>query len=835
MRETQILRGLGKARETAKQKAGFAPRQGVSPLHSLRRGAASLQGPGTATSDSIPAHLSKGEAVLPAATVKALGSQNIAQTIQQTTGKTPAVGLRTGGHFAGGEIPGGPLPTIDESAIPKQAAPVQPSPYLDEGLRVPGSANAAPASNGAPTYNVPPENAAFKQQAQAQAQARMSQPQANPSVSQTPSAGPSTPQPPVAEPAPVRPGWRGAMDRGVQGVKNVVKAAPEVANSATNSLKSRAMGFAGGAANVANGAVQIGSAARDILTPGMTDDQKMGRVAEGVGRMGGMAVGGTVGADLGSLTAPFTGPVGPIVGGLIGGGLGYFAPEAANKVGNAVEGKLGEWTNGAIGRKPGEAPTPLPSDVAAGLRATQNGNQPSANTPTPVTPEVTPYDAAGVAQRTGAMLTPQQGAGRGRINPANVDGTRTDSGTDLTQSLANVPANLPSNMRSGAIYKTKDTAGNTTYSGSGNVGANAPMLDGKGDAITPRGSMRVINGAPTFGPNGSYVSDPDGTKEQKQAGIRAALTGPNGKQLTPQDVAIMQANQRDGVDQYRGTSADQSLQSGGQGGAPGGLRALLMQRIANNMKNFGVMGNHSMQMLQAMDNTDIDRQRMQNEDSYHRGDLGLRADNNNMEHQDRQATNNLGYGKLAVEQQRYGAELGQKGSEMLQKLMDQSYNGSAVDAKDPKVEDQDTRAGFRNFVNNSAAQVNGRPMNYAAALDDQGARQAMSRLDGEYSLQRMIAEKGGNMLYNNTPKAGALRLKGIDPAEWNNYLNGATTAQLLRDKLINSKQFKFEGLGGRTAQASDYDIRNHKNAQNMYAAIDAMLEQQKAEELNKKK
>lgn len=102
MRETQILRGLHKARAKMGNNlaAGYAPRD-------LRRGAVNLKGPGTTTSDSIHGvSLSKGESVLPAKTTAAIGPANIARLIEKTNGKPPARGLRAGAGHATGAIPG---------------------------------------------------------------------------------------------------------------------------------------------------------------------------------------------------------------------------------------------------------------------------------------------------------------------------------------------------------------------------------------------------------------------------------------------------------------------------------------------------------------------------------------------------------------------------------------------------------------------------------------------------------------------------------------------------------------------------------------------------------
>jgi hypothetical protein len=155
---------------------------------------------------------------------------------------------------------------------------------------------------------------------------------------------------------------------------------------------------------------------------------------------------------------------------------------------------------------------------------------------------------------------------------------------DFTAPLRDVPANMPAGLRDGMVYKTRDAKGNITYSGrnvSGDV--SGKMLNGDGtSAGNMRGSVRTAAGAPTFGPNGSYVTDdqaPPGA--DKQRAIDQSLMGPGGTKMTPGDVAIMGANQRDGVDLYRGTSQDVSLRGGGAGGRDSAEIARLKELIAS--------------------------------------------------------------------------------------------------------------------------------------------------------------------------------------------------------------------------------------------------------------
>jgi len=64
----------------------------MSDASKYRHGTPFVHGQGGV--DKVPAMLTRGEAVLPVKTVQALGPHNIAQTIAQTTGRAPKVGLR---------------------------------------------------------------------------------------------------------------------------------------------------------------------------------------------------------------------------------------------------------------------------------------------------------------------------------------------------------------------------------------------------------------------------------------------------------------------------------------------------------------------------------------------------------------------------------------------------------------------------------------------------------------------------------------------------------------------------------------------------------------------
>ena len=181
------------------------------------------------------------------------------------------------------------------------------------------------------------------------------------------------------------------------------------------------------------------------------------------------------------------------------------------------------------------------------------------------------------------------GSGRGRMQPFGTPGAAPSNqdlrSRDFSAELNALPSNLPKDLRSGVVHKTVNANGRVTYSGRDvGVGSdgNTQFVDGTGRSITPRGSVQVAAGAPTFGPNGSYVTDNQApTGEAKQRAINQSLMGPGGTKMSPNDVATMAANQRDGVDLYRGTSQDMSLRGGAGGGRDSAEIARLKELIAS--------------------------------------------------------------------------------------------------------------------------------------------------------------------------------------------------------------------------------------------------------------
>jgi hypothetical protein len=271
--------------------------------------------------------------------------------------------------------------------------------------------------------------------------------------------------------------------------------------------------------------------------------------AEGLGRWGAAGAAGLAAATAAAPTAPFTMGAGPLVAGALGSVAGYYGADGAIKAGRLLAG----------------------SDAAAPVDQLRGQQAPTAATPyTPRPDSVQPWGREGRSSLSG--VSPGQTA-------APVRGAE-----DFTAPLRDVPVNLPKGLRDGMVYKTRDAKGNITYSGrnvSGDV--SDKMLNGDGtSAGGMRGSVQVAAGAPTFGPNGSYVIDNQApTGEAKQRAINQSLMGPGGTKMSPNDVAIMAANQRDGVDLYRGTSQDMSLRGGAGGGRDSAEIARLKELIAS--------------------------------------------------------------------------------------------------------------------------------------------------------------------------------------------------------------------------------------------------------------
>ena len=713
MKETEILRGLGKAREATKQNGS---RSGPSPLHDLRRGAASLRGPGTSTSDSIPAHLSKGEAVLPAKTVAALGPQNVATVIQQTAGKAPKPGLRAGGHYALGEVSNTGVQGIQTGSATMQDFNDARNGGINQNFR-----QASNATMGS--------DARFTQQPQA------AQPQ-NPPTGATPQPTPqATPQPspqPTPQPAePAATGLRGRAQGIWNGVKNfATKTTPEAAGDAVDGAKGLATKWGTKTLAGVGGLIEGGRTLNDVMTPGMNSDQKNGRILEGLTRVGSAALGGMAGTALG-------GPVGGItLGGLAAG----YGPELANSAGNYIEGKLHDWTGGWWRDPKNDPSAQMPSDVASNLRTAQRNAQ------------FRQQQAQSPEQQAPAPALPPGDAGRGAVNPAYVNGA--------------TEAQYPSQN---SVLKTVGPDGKVTYSGQ-NIKADGMSMHGAdGRATGLRGSVQSTSGAPTFGPNGSYVVPTDG----QPTNLRAALAGPNGQQMSLQDVAVMQANQRDGIDLYKGTSQDQSAQPSAQG-AGGGMRQLLMQRAAANLKNFGVMGNHTMAALQDMDRTDIDRQRMNNEANYQQGELGARRDLINKDYDVAQMNNQR-------EMTRLTSELGQQGEKGFNEDNMNSPYATAFDRdKKQDVKSQAEADNLGQFLKANSGQytADGKPVNLPMlrATKPDAYNQLRSNAEAMYGFGKKANDYAGATLFGQQSGWAGPKISDIRDMDLGDFTKGSSIA-----------------------------------------------------------
>ncbi len=132
------------------------------------------------------------------------------------------------------------------------------------------------------------------------------------------------------------------------------------------------------------------------------------------------------------------------------------------------------------------------------------------------------------------------------------------------------PANIAAapTEASGALPKPANqvTRVGNSYSGAPGIAGDISLVDGNGapirsgGAISPQNNQAADNLARRYGQTegfgtatsgGGTVSTVPGMSQDK---INATLTNPDGSRWTAQDNAIMQANIRDGVDPYRGTS-----------------------------------------------------------------------------------------------------------------------------------------------------------------------------------------------------------------------------------------------------------------------------------------
>jgi hypothetical protein len=291
-----------------------------------------VNGPGTGTSDSVPAHLSHGEAVLPSKTVAAVGPQNLARLIQQTNdGIAPKKGLRTSqNHFAVGDVP-----------VPDATA--------GQGF-VQGAKNVAQnALNGVRS---------FASSAADAAKGAMAGPPPAAPVSTAPVNydTPTYQRNAIASGTPVPEGTAAPIAKvPAAPVASAPPAAPAVGSSA---LK-RGLGFAGNAAGVVGGGVGTYYAAKDMIKNGVDLNNATDLAGSAAAATGGGL--GLAGAAAGA-AAPFAAPL------AVGGGS-FLAGKAAG--GALVEGLLKDKIDSTIGQNKN---IPNDAEVKRIIAANPDGN-----------------------------------------------------------------------------------------------------------------------------------------------------------------------------------------------------------------------------------------------------------------------------------------------------------------------------------------------------------------------------------------------------------------------------------------------------------------------------
>lgn len=294
-------------------------------------GTAELAGPGTSTSDSIPANLSVGEAVLPAKTVAKVGAQNIARLIESTNGKPPkgpVQSVNSGRIGAPGQL-GTPDPmtvgTISGGMNYSRNKFALGTAFVDDPL-----ANAAQNRVNAPTSAAAP--------------AAPPTPVVSAPAGASPTMAPEIAIPPAS--APVRPGIGGVYDStksalsgGLNKAKSFISGAPKVAavapEAASSALLPAGAGFARigatlkGAGSLLSKGVSSGLAPAAVIASNVNSYNTS--TPEFQARTG-------IDNELGARALGVMGDVGNAVTGGLAGKLGnYFAGNTGNSQSAAPE------------------------------------------------------------------------------------------------------------------------------------------------------------------------------------------------------------------------------------------------------------------------------------------------------------------------------------------------------------------------------------------------------------------------------------------------------------------------------------------------------------------
>lgn len=377
-----------------------------------------VHGPGTRTSDSVPVHLSRGEAVLPGKTVDALGGPDaVEQMIESTNGKPPVrAGLRVGGSYADGTVNNQARvlaqklwethPNISPVSAPSAA---EVAAQQQAGIRAAGS-RTAQALRAA-------ENARGSAAALDVAQTARSAPMAPPS----PAAPSSVVSQAFKEGAGKAGGW-GSAKVGEGLGKAIVSAAPYAVKAINNPVTRtvvKSVPYVAGAIDATDVADVVTDPNKDWVDVSHEVANKAGRWATaGLGSVAGAKAGAGLGAAA-SLAFPPAAPIlvgaGGVLGGAFGGIAGYMGAD-----------KLMREAGGA---PPSESANGITSGFKRNIMDRVSGKAPAAE----VTPATTPVVEAPVP----AAAAPVQPA-----NPAaDIQSRSTDA--EALRGFAQRSMNLP--------------------------------------------------------------------------------------------------------------------------------------------------------------------------------------------------------------------------------------------------------------------------------------------------------------------------------------------------------------------------------------------------------
>lgn len=398
----------------------------------LRSGVAQLEGPGTETSDDIPAWLSKGEAVLPAKTVQAIGPKNIARLIADTNGKPPVDGAKHGLRAASGVV----LPDLPDLDLNRSVGP-QPMP---EAMRQPSSApTPSPSSAPAPMDGVRNPNVGPKGSVEAQA------------WRQTQTVAPTQPAAPTAVPTPAEARARINPAITTEQVKRVLQPATRAAKTVAKAGTWLGRGVAPVAA-----AVDAADVVDVVTDKNMDGVDVANEVASKTGKWGAFGAGATAGALAGTAAGPLA-PIAVPALGLLGGAASYYA---ADKTIKGLRGTAGvettdpsERSNGVVkktvdavtGRTPAAAPAPA-RGLSAATGAADNRD---------------PYAAANAAKLAAPLQLP-----KGAMDPETglMEGVVDRSGNSFAgQNITAGPTDANPGMGGNAGSRAADARASAIY------------------------------------------------------------------------------------------------------------------------------------------------------------------------------------------------------------------------------------------------------------------------------------------------------------------------------------------------------------------------------------